>query len=356
MPMFVRRALWLALLPIWSGAVGAAVPDGTLLVANRNGGSISFFDLPTRTEIARVPIGPVIPHEVAVSPDGRWALTAEYGPDDRRGHDLVVIDVVDARITGRIDLGAPSRPHSVVFLPGSRRAVATMQDVDRIALVDVVSRQVLRTYPTGGREGHMVRLSPDGSRAYVTSRGGDGTLSVIFLDEERPPVVIPAGKGAEGIAVTPDGSEVWAVNRLDGTISIVDTERLAVVDTIPARPYSNRAEISAAGRAVVPNGMGSQLTAQYLRVYDAGSRSVLADVPLHGDAPSAGTMGVLVVGETAFLSDRAEGRILLFDLARPSQPEELLVDSDSPDGMAWSPLRAAVLSRKADETPSQSSR
>jgi hypothetical protein len=48
----------------------------------------------------------------------------------------------------------------------------------------------------------MVRLSPDGSRAYVTSRGTEGTLSVIFLEEERPPVVIATGLGAEGLDVT----------------------------------------------------------------------------------------------------------------------------------------------------------
>ena len=46
--------------------------DGTLLVVNRqsDAGSVSFFDLQTQIEIARVPIGPGWPHEVAVSPDG----------------------------------------------------------------------------------------------------------------------------------------------------------------------------------------------------------------------------------------------------------------------------------------------
>jgi hypothetical protein len=51
-------------------------------VANRTGGSISLFDLATGVEMARVPIGPAIPHEVAVGPDGRLALTGEYGPND----------------------------------------------------------------------------------------------------------------------------------------------------------------------------------------------------------------------------------------------------------------------------------
>ena len=71
-------------------ATSALAQDGTLLVVNRHAdaGSVSFFDLQTESEIARVPIGPGWPHEVAVSPDGRLALTAEYGretPGERLG-------------------------------------------------------------------------------------------------------------------------------------------------------------------------------------------------------------------------------------------------------------------------------
>ena len=157
------------------GVIAQAGQNGTLLVANRTGGSISLFDLGTRVEMARVPIGPIIPHEVAVSPDGRLALTSEYGPDDNPGRHLVVIDVAEGRQAGRIDLGPQSRPHSIVFMKDGQRAVATLELSDRVALVDVPGQKVIRMYPTGGREGHMVRLSPDGTRAYVTSRGAAGT-------------------------------------------------------------------------------------------------------------------------------------------------------------------------------------
>ena len=62
----------------------AFAQDGTLLVVNRHSGagSVSLFDLQTETEVARLPIGAGWPHEVAVSPDGRLALTAEYGEVD----------------------------------------------------------------------------------------------------------------------------------------------------------------------------------------------------------------------------------------------------------------------------------
>jgi len=228
---------------------------------------------------------PMIPHEVAVSPDGRLALTAEYGPDSNRGRHLILIDVESARVLARIDLGPNSRPHTALFLPDGRRAVATMQDSDQLALVDLETKAVVCTYPTGGREGHMVRLSPDGSRAYVTSRGAQGTLSVIFLDEERPPIVIDTGPGAEGLDVTPDGREVWIINRQDESISIVDTDSLEIVATINARPFAGRIDMGPDGRAIVPNGTSSEQVPQCLRLYDVESRAMLAEVLLRDGQP-----------------------------------------------------------------------
>lgn len=344
--MLARGAvLGAVLLAASSTARSAVVDDGTLLVVNRHGGSIVFLDLATRNEIARLPIGPRIAHEVAVSPDGRTGLTSEYGPDGNRGRDMIVFDIVDPKILARIDLGENSRPHSMRFLPDGRRAVVTMQDSDQIALVDVTSRRVLRRYPTGGREGHMVRLSPEGSRAYVTSRGGEGTLSVIFLDEDRPPVVIPTGKGCEGIAVTPDGSEIWAVNRAVGTISVVDAAKLAVVATVPTKPYAGRAEISTAGRVAVPNGGGGAAVPQYVTIYDRATRKVLAEFPVREGEAGRGSFGALIEGETLFIGDRAGARVLVYDLETLGEPEVLPAPDEEPDGLAWSPLRVGVFTQ-----------
>lgn len=158
------------------------------------------------------------------------------------------MDVASASVVGRIDLGPNSRPRTALFLPDGRRAVATMQDSDQLALIDLDTMAVMRTYPTGGREGHMVRLSPDGARAYVTSRDAEGTLSVIFLNEERAPVVIETGRGAEGLDVTADGREVWVANRSETSIAVVDTESFEVVATLDSRPFAGRIEMGPDGR------------------------------------------------------------------------------------------------------------
>jgi YVTN family beta-propeller protein len=327
-------------------AASALAQDGTLVVANRAGGSISLIDFPTRLEVARLPIGPMIPHEVAVSPDGRLVLTAEYGPESRHGRHVVLINIPEARVVGRIDLGPESRPHSVLFHHDGRRAVVTMQNSDRVAVIDVDGMKVTRTFPTGGREGHMVRLSPDGARAYVTSRGAKGTLSVIYLEEDRPPVVIPTGPGAEGIAISPDGREVWVANRDNQTISVIDTTSLTVVATVPSRPAAGRVEIGPSGRAIVPNGGGGgPPVPQYLQMFDVKSRKMLAEIPLRDGKPQDGNFGVLIRGDVAFVSDPVQRTIRMIDLrAFGKSPLEVLASAhEEPDGMAWSPVRVSVM-------------
>ncbi len=317
-------------------------------MANRAGGSVSLIDLETRLEVARLPVGPIIPHEVAVSPDGRLAMTGEYGPNDSPGRHLILIDILNARIMGRIDLGPNSRPHTALFHPDGQRALATMQDSDEIALIDLNRMEVVRTYPTGGREGHMLRLSPDGLRAYVTSRGAEGTLSVIFLEEDRPPVVIRTGPGAEGIAVSPDGAEVWVANRQEETISVIDTRSLQVVATVASRPFAGRIEIGPGGRAIVPNGGGGGYVPQYLRLFDVASRVMLSEVQLRDGTPQDGNFGVLIHDAVAFVSDPGQGTIRMFDLDSlgEAEPGILANAHESPDGMAWSPLRVEVMRQR----------
>lgn len=340
----IRRLIWTALISCLASSAMAL--DGTLVVANRAGGSVSLIDLETGLEVARLPVGPIIPHEVSVSPDGRFALTSEYGPESNHGRHVILIDIVEARIVGRIDLGPNSRPHTAVFHPDGRRAVATMQDSDQIAVIDLESMEVIRTYPTGGREGHMVRLSPDGSRAYVTSRLGEGTLSVIFLDENRPPVVIRTGPGAEGMSVSPDGSEVWVANRQEEAISVVDTDTLEVVARIDSRPFAGRVEIGPNGRAVAPNGGGGgQPVQQFLRLFDVDDREIVAEVSLSDGTPGTGNFGVLIHDGFAFVSQPGQGTIRLFELDTfgESEPQVLASEHESPDGLAWTPLRVAVM-------------
>ncbi len=332
-----------AVLAALIGPANVFAQDGTLLVVNRHAdaGSVSFFDLRTESEIARVPIGPGWPHEVAVSPDGRLALTAEYGRETP-GERLVVIDIPGARVLGRIDMGPGTKPHDSVFLPDNRHAVVTLETTDRVALIDVANLDVVRTYPIGdgAREGHMVWLSPDGSRVYVGARLGQGTVSVIYLQEDRPPTVIPSGLGAEAITVTPDGQAVWAINQDENTISVIDPETLTIMEKFDAGTQPRRLANLPGGRMAVI--YGNRETAG-IHIYDIQTREVLDRLAIPGDEPGAGGFGFLAVGDKGFVTTRLDGRILVYDFAAPERPPRTLASGhETPDGMAWSPLRLDV--------------
>ena len=325
-----------------SGALAQSLA-GTLLVANREdvAGSVSLFDLPTRKEIARLPIGPGWPHEIAVSPDGRLALTAEYGLDTP-GERVVVMNIPEARIIGYVDMGPDTKPHDSVFLPDNRHAIVTLETTDRLALIDVESMTVVRTLPIGegAREGHMITLSPDAARVYVGGRLGRGTVSVGSLDEQTPPTVIPTGLGAEAIAVTPD-DEVWVLNQDADTISVIDPESLRVLETFASARQPRRLANLSGGRIAVING---NATSAGIRIYDTATRAVTDELHVPAGDVAAGGFGFLVLGNHAFVSTRADGQILLYDLAQPDEPAETFAAGhDTPDGMAWSALRVEVL-------------
>jgi YVTN family beta-propeller protein len=157
--------------------------------------------------------------------------------------------------------------------------------------------------------------------------------------------VIPTGEGAEGLAVSPDGSEVWVVNRLAGTISVVDTRSLEVTATLDVPPDARRAEISAGGRVLVPHGGPVDAPAQVLSVYDLRRRVLIGRHAMHEGRKGAGGFGIHIVGERAFASDRAGRALLAFDLANVSAAGTIATGLDDPDGLAYSPVRVSVLER-----------
>ncbi|HEY5624305.1 MAG TPA: hypothetical protein VIV14_11140, partial [Gammaproteobacteria bacterium] len=314
----IRYSIFALCLATQAMAVQALAQEGTLLVVNRHSGagSVSLFDLETEVEIARIPIGPGWPHEVAVSPDGRLAITAEYG-ETEPGRRVVVMDIRNARVLGTIDMGPGMKPHDSVFLPDSRHAVVTLETIDELAVVDVVTLSVVRSYPIGdaAREGHMIWLSPDASRVYVGGRLGGGTVSVVYLDEDREPTVIQTGIGAEAITVTPAG-DVWVINQDDYSISVIDPDTLAILDTFEAATQPRRLANLPNGRMAVVYGNATDVG---IRIYDAASREVLHDLDIPGAGVGAGGFGFYTIGDTGYVSTRADGRILVFDFANPNR-------------------------------------
>ncbi len=112
----MRRTLATAL-----AALLLAAPAGaeTLLIGNKGEDTLSLVALGSGAELARLPTGRM-PHEIAVSPDGKQAAVVAYG-----GTTIDVFDVAARTKVKTIDLSPNQRPHGLLWLADGRLVATT---------------------------------------------------------------------------------------------------------------------------------------------------------------------------------------------------------------------------------------
>src|SRR5436305_8950536 len=138
---------------VLASVVGAQGP--ALVVLNEAQASASIISLADGRTIATMPVGDG-PHEVAISPDGNWAVAANYG-GRTPGSSLTVLDLRNRRAVRTIDLGTYARPHGIAFLPDGKRVVVTSEQAGAVVLVDVPNGRVDHAIATG-QPGHLLTL------------------------------------------------------------------------------------------------------------------------------------------------------------------------------------------------------
>jgi len=331
------------------------VAADTLLVANKSEATLSFVDLETGDVVATLPTGSG-PHEVAVSPDGKTAVVANYGGQSP-GSSLTVVDVPGARVVRTLDLGEHQRPHGIHFLADGERLVVTVEQSKAVLVVGVASGEIERVIETGQEISHMVALDRVAERAYVANIGS-GSMTALDLAAGERLGTVTTGEGAEGIAVTPDGSQVWVTNRGADTVTLVDPESLQVVTTLESTSFPIRAEATPDGRWVlVTNARSGDLT-----VIDAEARKVARTVELNlrakdtegrvlGDrfGESSLPIGIEIApdGKRAYIAHAGADLIQVLDLDS-WQPVGTLTAGREPDGMGYSSVE--VTTDTAEET------
>jgi YVTN family beta-propeller protein len=207
---------------------GAAPAGATLLVGNKGEDTLSFIDLATGRELARPATGKM-PHEIAVSPDGRQAAVVAYG-----GTTIDIFDVASRAKLRTVDLAPNAGPHGLVWL-GDGRLVATTERSQSLVIVDTERNDAVGTIRTDQQGTHMVAVSPDARRAY-TANIPAGTVTVVDLAAGRKLRDIAVGGRPEGIALARGGRELWVGDLEGARVQAFDTatfQRLAEVKTGP---------------------------------------------------------------------------------------------------------------------------
>ena len=281
-----------------------AISGPVLLIGNKGEDTVSFVDLASGAELGRSPTGRM-PHEIAISPDGKQAAVVAYG-----GTTIDLFDVATRARLKTIDLTPNEGPHGIAWLRDGRIIVTTERS-QSVAVVDPAAGTVTSSIMTDQEGTHMVAVTADGTTAY-TANIPAGTVTVIDLKQARKLRDIPVGGRPEGIALSSDDLVLW-VGDLEGSrVQAFDTatfERLAEIKTggVPIRVAA-----SPDGKWIVT----SNLAAGGLSIIDAASRQHVRDVAISGEQ-EAGQVTILFSadGKRIYAAETGRDAIAEADLA-----------------------------------------
>lgn len=321
-------------------ALAQDAPTGRLIVLSKAEDRAQIFDLPSGAVRATLATG-AGPHEVAVTPDRKWAVVANYGRE-QAGSSLSLIDLEQLENGPVLDLGAPIRPHGLAFAPDGRQLFVTAETAGQLWLLSFPEGRPAAKLPTRAKASHMVALH--GDWAY-TANIASGSITPIDWRRQETRDPIPTGGGAEGIAVAPDG-RVWVSNRAADTVTVVDPAQGKVAHTFDCPGFPIRVVFSHDGALALvscPN-------AGDVALFDAAKPSALARIPIAAAAADDGSgrlfgdqfgaspvpIGMAVAPGHAYVACAGADRVAVIDLTR-REVVNFLVTAKEPDGIAWVP-------------------
>jgi YVTN family beta-propeller protein len=293
-------------------ACGAARAD-SVLVLNSEEASYSILSRSTRMEISRQPVGRE-PHHLIVTPDGKEVLIGSTATNELTGLDIktgerkrVVKDIIDPyhlgfspngkwfvtaayrldhvdifhadgyRLAGRIFIdGLPSH---MAFDADSKTVFVTLQQSGRLAAFDLATQTLKWNVPVGNAPAGVIML-PDDKRLLVALTGEDG---IVVVDPKDGAVKgnLQTGKGAHNFWPKGDGRHYFLSNRVEGTVSLIDTKddlKVAGSVRVPGGPDC---------MDITPDGKELWVTQRFLRrvaVIDIEQMKVVASIPV-GKSP-----------------------------------------------------------------------
>lgn len=308
-------------------AQGKKTPKPGLVVLSKDESRLLIVDPETLKVVSYEDTG-AYPHEVAVTADGKLAITTNYGAH-ADGNSLSVVDLDKMQEIGHVTYPTCHGPHGIVIQ--GNKAYFTNEGDSTVVQFDFVANTLDQQIVEGQKRPHMLVLTRDGHTIFVSNIESNN-VSVLTTKDGKSwdQSNIGTGKGPEGIDMSPDEKEVWAANSQDGTVAVIDVKRKKVVAKIDLQTKrSNRLKFTPDGKLVLVSDLGSG----ELIIVDAAARKEVKRLPLGKSAE-----GILVQpdGSRAFVAVSGDDKVAVVDL-KALEVTTTFPAGKNPDGLAWRP-------------------
>jgi YVTN family beta-propeller protein len=210
------------------GPAGLALDQSRMLVyvAITGEDAVGVIDVKENNFVDRIRLTPGdAPHFLAITPDGRMAVTA-----NTRSNTASIIDLQSRFEVARVPVG--NGPEYVLMDRTGRMAYVFNRLAKSISVIDMATRAVTGTLPT--ESGPLYgQLSRKGDRLFVYHDMSPNIL-VIALDGQTMTRRINAGMGVRSLKVNSFTDQIYVGNSFGGIIDIYDPFTLMVADFLNA--------------------------------------------------------------------------------------------------------------------------
>jgi len=291
-------------------------PTGPVAFVEHRSG-VTRVDLETALAVGPATTMPAYTNDIVAHPDGtRMYVVGAAG--------ITVLDGASGEIRTTIPMSGGTR--SLALTPDGTQALATSDSSNVVARVDLATETVVGEIPTPGRP-FGVTIASDGARAWVSHLD---SRSIRALDVATGMPVgedIVFGSRPQALAVTPDGSKVYAALHLAGVVAVIDAATGTVTDSVDVRGKPVDLVFSQDGsRLFVSNLERSSVT-----VIDTASDAKLSSISL--PAPAFG-LSLTPDGTTLVAALFSMDALVFIDAATGALIEEPVPVGRAPDQVA----------------------
>jgi len=214
---------------------GVCVQDDgeRLFVTVESDHTLRIIDTASRQTVATVKVSGK-PNQCASTPDGKYVAVPI-----RDGATVDIVDVQQAKIVKTLPI---KEPHNALNMGSNRYMYVSSMESHEIDLIDLEKMDIVAHIPAGGRPRPYV-ISPDGKTMYVALAelhgfeivdipGNTAVERVEIPSEHATLRKLPyetQDTKTHGLALTPDGRELWVSSLMDDAMYIYDVKQKKVV-------------------------------------------------------------------------------------------------------------------------------